>query len=66
MSKRQIRLAQALNRRNPSTVGIWGPWGIRHLLKGHYITPVPFTGLTYWLRRGEWRIFHISDFDLVD
>lgn len=66
MSRRQIRLARALNTRNVSTVGIWGPWGILQLIKSRYIMPIPFTGLTYWLRRSEFRIFHVSDFDLVD
>jgi hypothetical protein len=61
--KRRLR---ALEARNPHAVGIWGRGGVRHLLAGWYIFPVPFTRYTYWVRRHEWRIFHITSFDLVD
>jgi len=69
--KRLRRMVSALEARNPATVGIWGRGGVRHLIRGNYmypaqIFPLPLTKYTFWVRRGHWRIFHISHFDLVD
>ena len=62
----RARKIKALETRNTHTVGIWGAGGIRHLLRGNYIMPLPLTRYTFWIRRGEWRIFHVSNFNLVD
>lgn len=70
MSKRRerrlIKRAQALNFHNPSTVSIWGPWGILDPLRRGMIFPVPLTGMRLWMRRGEWQLHCIHSFDLVD
>lgn len=59
------RAARALDARNRHTVAIHGHRGIYRLI-GREIWPVPLTNYTFWVRRGYWRIFHISHYDLVD
>lgn len=58
-------LTRKLEKYNPHTLGIWGSGGV-FCLVGREIFPVPFTNNTLWVRRGYRRIFHISNFDLVD
>lgn len=64
--RRLLRRARALQRHNPATVGIWGHLGILGPLRRGDLFPVPLTGLRLWMRRGEFRLFSIYEFDLVD
>lgn len=63
---RLIRRAWALQRHNSATVGIWGHMGIMTPLARRDLWPVPLTGMRVWMRRGEFRLFSIYEFDLVD
>ena len=63
---RLLKRAKALQRHNPATIGIWGRLGIMEPLARRDLFPVPLTGMRLWMRRGEFRLFCIHEFDLVD